>query len=104
MTAATDFGGLMAARFLLGSFEASVAPTFIAIVQMWYRRGEQTNRNAAWYSMLGIVNILGSLLTYGLGHIHSKVLFPYQVWHDRHKLLCYRQTDMDRSFFCFAVR
>ena len=42
MAAARDFGGLMAARFLLGSFEASVAPTFIAIVQMWYRRSEQT--------------------------------------------------------------
>lgn len=52
MTAARGFGGLMAARFLLGSFEASVAPTFIAIVQMWYRRSEQTNRNAAWYSMV----------------------------------------------------
>jgi MFS family permease len=58
MTAVKDFGGLMATRFLLGSFEASVAPTFIALVQMWYRRSEQTNRNAAWYSMLGIVNIV----------------------------------------------
>lgn len=58
MSAARDFGGLMAARFILGSFEASVAPTFIAIVQMWYRRSEQTNRNAAWYSMLGIVGIV----------------------------------------------
>lgn len=41
MAAARDFGSLMATRFLLGSFEASVAPTFIAIVQMWYRRSEQ---------------------------------------------------------------
>lgn len=38
MTACENYGGLMATRFLLGSFEASVAPTFIAIVQMWYRR------------------------------------------------------------------
>lgn len=29
MTAANNFGGLMAARFVLGAFEASVAPTFI---------------------------------------------------------------------------
>jgi len=50
--------GLMATRFLLGSFEACVAPTFIAIVQMWYRRGEQTIRNAAWYAQLGVVNIV----------------------------------------------
>lgn len=35
-----------------------VAPAFIAIVQMWYRRSEQTNRNAAWYAMLGIVNMV----------------------------------------------
>lgn len=58
MTGASNFGGLMATRFLLGSFEACVAPTFIAIVQMWYRRGEQTVRNAAWYAQLGVVNIV----------------------------------------------
>jgi MFS family permease len=58
MAAVTNFGGLMAARFLLGSFEAAVAPTFIALVQMWYRRSEQTNRNAAWYSMIGLINIV----------------------------------------------
>ncbi|KAK8926703.1 putativetransporter [Metarhizium anisopliae] len=57
MTAAKDFGGLMASRLLLGAFEASVAPTFIAIVQMWYRRQEQTSRNASWYAMLGVVNM-----------------------------------------------
>ncbi|KAF2228729.1 MFS general substrate transporter [Viridothelium virens] len=46
---------------------------------MWYRRSEQTNRNAAWYSMLGVVNMLGSLLSYGLAHIQSSVLRPYQI-------------------------
>jgi len=79
MTASTDFGGLMASRFVLGSVEASVAPTFIALVQLWYRRSEQTNRNAAWYGMLGIVNIFGSLLSYGLAKIQSDVLRPYQI-------------------------
>ncbi|GME22857.1 Major facilitator superfamily [Neofusicoccum parvum] len=79
MAAAKNFGGLMATRFLLGAFESSVAPAFIAIVQMWYRRGEQTNRNAAWYATLGVVNILGSLLSYGLGHIDSHVLHSYQI-------------------------
>ncbi|KAF4119231.1 MFS family permease [Geosmithia morbida] len=78
MAAAHNFGGLMATRLLLGMFEASVGPTFIAVVQMWYRRREQTKRNAAWYSMLGVVNILGSLLSFGLGHIKSS-LKPYQV-------------------------
>ncbi|KAK3209162.1 hypothetical protein GRF29_69g946546 [Pseudopithomyces chartarum] len=79
MAGAKNFGGLMATRFLLGAFEAAVAPAFIAIVQMWYKRSEQTNRNAAWYAMLGIVNILGSLLSYGLGHIESNLLHSYQI-------------------------
>ncbi|KAI0619247.1 MFS-1 domain containing protein [Pyrenophora tritici-repentis] len=52
MAAAKDFTGLMVTRFLLGAFEAAIAPAFIAVVQMWYKRGEQTNRNAAWYAML----------------------------------------------------
>ncbi|KAF5009157.1 hypothetical protein FDECE_4601 [Fusarium decemcellulare] len=79
MTAAHNFTGLVTARFFLGAFEASVAPTFVAIVQMWYRRREQTLRNSFWYAQLGVVNILGSLLSYGLGHINSSVLHPYQV-------------------------
>ncbi|KAF2996016.1 hypothetical protein E8E13_001866 [Curvularia kusanoi] len=79
MAGATNFKGLMATRFLLGAFEAAVAPAFIAVVQMWYKRSEQTNRNAAWYSMLGIVNILGSLLSYGLGKIDSDRLHSYQI-------------------------
>ncbi|KAI4692535.1 hypothetical protein J4E81_006950 [Alternaria sp. BMP 2799] len=79
MAGASSFAGLMATRFLLGAFEAAVAPAFIAVVQMWYKRGEQTNRNAAWYAMLGMVNILGSLLCYGLGHIQSNLLYSYQI-------------------------
>jgi len=58
---------------------SSSAPAFIAVVQMWYKRSEQTNRNAAWYAMLGVVNILGSLLSYGLGHIVSNKLHSYQI-------------------------
>lgn len=78
MVAAHDFSGLLATRFLLGAAEGAVAPAFIAVVQMWYRRSEQTNRNASWYAMLGVVNMLGSLLTYGLGHIKSH-LHSYQI-------------------------
>ncbi|KAF2637592.1 allantoate permease-like protein [Massarina eburnea CBS 473.64] len=79
MAGAKSFAGLMATRFLLGAFEAAVAPAFIAVVQMWYKRSEQTNRNAFWYSTLGLVNIFGSLLTYGLGHINSPTLHSYQI-------------------------
>ncbi|KAH8800890.1 major facilitator superfamily domain-containing protein [Xylogone sp. PMI_703] len=58
MAAARTYKSLLATRFFLGAFEASVAPAFVAITQMWWRRGEQTNRNAAWYAMNGITNMV----------------------------------------------
>jgi len=79
MAAAKSFGGLMATRAMLGAMEASVAPAFIAITQMYWRRQEQTNRVAAWYAMNGITNMFGSLLSWGLGHIHSPSLKSYQI-------------------------
>ncbi|KAI1500410.1 major facilitator superfamily domain-containing protein [Biscogniauxia marginata] len=79
MAAAHNFGGLLAARFFLGSFEASVAPAFIAITQMWWRRREQTVRTSYWYAMNGITNMFGSLISYGLGHINSPKLHSYQI-------------------------
>ncbi|KAI0179736.1 MFS general substrate transporter [Hypoxylon sp. FL1284] len=78
MAAADSFGGLIATRFFLGVFEASVAPSFVAITQMWWRRREQTIRTSYWYAMNGITNMFGSLITYGLGHISSK-LHSYQI-------------------------
>lgn len=48
MAAAHSFGGLLATRFFLGVFEASVAPSFVAITQMWWRRREQTVRTSYW--------------------------------------------------------
>lgn len=48
MAAAHNFGGLLATRFFLGVFEASVAPSFVAITQMWWRRREQTVRTSYW--------------------------------------------------------
>ncbi|KAK8038098.1 hypothetical protein PG994_014865 [Apiospora phragmitis] len=79
MAAAHNFGGLLASRFFLGAFEASIAPSFIAITSMWWRRHEQTTRTSYWYAMNGITNMFGSLLTYGLGHIKSSSLKEYQI-------------------------
>ncbi|KAJ7497483.1 MFS general substrate transporter [Mycena latifolia] len=76
--AAKNFNGLITARFFLGIFEATVAPCFITITQMWWRRREQTMRLSLWFAMNGCTGMVGSLLTYGLGHIKGK-LHPYQV-------------------------
>jgi len=79
MAATHNFGGLLGTRFLLGAFESGVAPAFIAVTQMWWRRREQPVRLASWYAMNGITNMLGSLITYGLGHIMSPHLKSYQI-------------------------
>ncbi|ESK92567.1 allantoate permease [Moniliophthora roreri MCA 2997] len=76
--AAHEFKGLITARFFLGVFEASVAPAFITITQMWWRRREQTIRLAAWMAMNGGTGMIGSLLSWGLGHIKGS-LHPYQT-------------------------
>lgn len=54
MTSAGSFPALLALRFLLGAFEASVGPSFVAISQMWWRRREQTMRIGSWYCMNGL--------------------------------------------------
>ncbi|KAL3474288.1 major facilitator superfamily domain-containing protein [Aspergillus californicus] len=79
MAACTDFPSLLGLRFCLGSFEAMIAPSCIAVTQMWWRRGEQTWRAACWNAMNGVTAIVGSLFTYGLGHIHSDTLYSYQI-------------------------
>jgi hypothetical protein len=36
--AATNFTGLILARFFLGCFEATILPSFVLITQMWWTR------------------------------------------------------------------
>jgi hypothetical protein len=111
MTAAHNFSTLLAARFFLGLFEATVAPTFVTITAMWWRRREQTQRTR--YVPMAPLQMhtdtakfvvlyewphhrrayppphattrfdaslqVGSILSFGLGHIKSDALKPYQV-------------------------
>ncbi|CAI7619537.1 hypothetical protein N7533_004460 [Penicillium manginii] len=77
--ACTEFKSLLAMRFILGSFESMIAPSCIAVTQMWWRRSEQTLRAALWNGMNGLTFIIGSLFTYGLGHIKSDTLHSYQI-------------------------
>ncbi|KAL3247333.1 hypothetical protein ABHI18_012452 [Aspergillus niger] len=58
---------------------AMIAPSCVAVTQMWWRRGEQTLRTAIWNAMNGVTFIVGSLFTYGLGHIYSDNLYSYQA-------------------------
>jgi MFS family permease len=79
MAACHNYSGLMITRFFLGLFEAGCLPLFGVITSQWYRRQEQPMRVAAWYSMNGIANLSAAALAYGLGHVKSSVLLPWQV-------------------------
>ena len=95
-----SFAGIAAFRFIMGAFEASIAPSMLIVVSMWWTRREQPLRNNIWYSMnvstslgqsrrisimlinlvyQGLATILGSLISYGLGHVNNAHLKPYQV-------------------------
>ncbi|KAJ5652981.1 hypothetical protein N7507_010407 [Penicillium longicatenatum] len=63
--------GLWAARFCLGFVEASVAPSISLIISMWYKRSEQTIRQSAWFMGNVTGGLVGGLLGYGMGHIHT---------------------------------
>lgn len=79
MSACTNFPSLLGLRFVLGCFEALIAPCCVAFTQMWWRRSEQTLRTSYWSAMNGLTIIIGSLFTYGLGHIYSDKMFSYQI-------------------------
>ncbi|KZT57446.1 putative MFS allantoate transporter [Calocera cornea HHB12733] len=66
MAAATDFSSLAAVRFLLGMFEASVTPGFVLVTSQWYKVNEQGSRIGIWFSFIGVAQIVGGLIAYGL--------------------------------------
>lgn len=79
MAGCTSYGGLLATRFFLGLFEAGCLPLFSIITSQWYRRAEQPIRVAAWYGTNGVATIIGSALSYGLGHIPSEHIRSWQM-------------------------
>ncbi|OBT97450.1 hypothetical protein VE01_04411 [Pseudogymnoascus verrucosus] len=79
MAASHNYAGLVTSRFFLGLFEAACLPLFGVITSQWYRRAEQPVRIAAWYGTNGMATIIGSALSFGLGHIPSSTLRSWQI-------------------------
>ncbi|KAJ5971525.1 Major facilitator superfamily domain general substrate transporter [Penicillium vulpinum] len=77
--ACNSFAGLVTVRFFLGLFEAGCLPLFTILTGQWYRRVEQPLRVSFWNSMNGTATMVASALSYGLGHIPSEVLKPWQI-------------------------
>ena len=60
--AVKDFGGLTAARFMLGVFEAGLAPGLAYYVSFWYRANERSIRLAFIYSTATLAGAFGTAL------------------------------------------
>ncbi|KAG2174789.1 hypothetical protein INT43_005851 [Umbelopsis isabellina] len=74
-----NFVGLLVVRTLLGIFEASCQPIFIALSSMWYKRSEQAVIVTCWYMMNGFQQIVGGLLAYAFTNITSGPLKSWQA-------------------------
>ncbi|QRW25820.1 P-loop containing nucleoside triphosphate hydrolase protein [Rhizoctonia solani] len=69
---------LMVVRYLLGTFEAAVQPSFLLMTSMWYRRAEQGEYVSYWYAMNGL-QMVGGLMSYGVSHINNPNIKSWQV-------------------------
>ncbi|WWC85174.1 uncharacterized protein L201_000031 [Kwoniella dendrophila CBS 6074] len=79
MGASQNLSGLAAARFFLGLFEAGCVPLFSIMTAHWYRRSEQPIRVAAWYSTVGLGQIVAAVISFGFGKIHSDKLESWRI-------------------------
>ncbi|KAF1848617.1 allantoin permease [Cucurbitaria berberidis CBS 394.84] len=77
--AAKNYAGILALRFLLGMFEASISPAIMNIVSMFYTRSEQPLRMCVFLAFNGMATMVGALLGYGLGHAHSPHIKTWQL-------------------------
>lgn len=77
--AAKNYAGILALRFLLGMFEASISPAIMNIVSMFYTRDEQPVRMCVFLAFNGMATMIGALLGYGLGHAHSSHIKTWQL-------------------------
>lgn len=76
---AKNLASLMALRFLLGALEACIGPAWMLITSMFWTRDEQPLRMCIWLGANGISQMLGSGISWGLGHTNNPHLTPWQL-------------------------
>ncbi|ODV96772.1 hypothetical protein PACTADRAFT_74385 [Pachysolen tannophilus NRRL Y-2460] len=63
----TNFGGLVACRFLLGLFESATFPAIFYILANFYTRNESQRRFSAFFSVVCLAGACGGALAYRIG-------------------------------------
>lgn len=69
--AVQNFAGLTATRFILGVFEAGLAPGLAYYISFWYRANERSIRLAFIYSTATLAGAFGGLIAYGISHMNN---------------------------------
>ncbi|GAA6033330.1 hypothetical protein JCM8097_006696 [Rhodosporidiobolus ruineniae] len=77
--ATQNFAGLMVNRFFLGFTEGAVAPAFVILVSVWYRKTEQPIRVATFVSFNALAQIVGALLLYGCASIKGGAIAGWRI-------------------------
>ncbi|KIX93455.1 uncharacterized protein Z520_10875 [Fonsecaea multimorphosa CBS 102226] len=73
LAAASNFGGVVVLRLLLGAAESIQLPFMLITSNMYYTRKEQPFRMMLWYMQKGVAQVAGALFAYGVGHIDSQI-------------------------------
>ncbi|KZT28008.1 MFS general substrate transporter, partial [Neolentinus lepideus HHB14362 ss-1] len=68
-----NYGGIVAVRFFLGSFEGFFGPSVPIYLSSYYTRGELAKRLAIWYSSTAISGAFSGLLSYGIFQVKSSM-------------------------------
>ncbi|KAL5410026.1 hypothetical protein PMIN04_010796 [Paraphaeosphaeria minitans] len=99
LAAPKDYAGFAAVRFLLGFTEGAVAPAFVTLTSIWYRKKEHALRTAIWVTMNGLAQVIGCLLMYGIAKNPSLSLAPWRVLF----IICGALTAASGVVFYFAM-
>ena len=67
----SNFGGLVAVRFLLGMFEAGLFPGMVYVLTFWYRPEERALRIALILASATLGGAFGGAIAYGVGLLNS---------------------------------
>ncbi|KAL7007167.1 hypothetical protein EMMF5_003393 [Cystobasidiomycetes sp. EMM_F5] len=79
LTWANGFAMVAAMRFLLGVFEATLAPGLLLITSNYYTQREQPARFGMWTLLNGLLPIPFLVIYYGIGQISSGPFVPWQI-------------------------
>ncbi|PYH43758.1 MFS general substrate transporter [Aspergillus saccharolyticus JOP 1030-1] len=80
LAACQTFTSFAAVRFLLGVSEGAVAPAFVTLTSVWYRKREHAVRVGVWITMDGLAQTIGCLLMYAIGRTSPGALAPWRTF------------------------